>query len=192
MRDMRDIERYLSDRANCLDLEPWRREPVKIYLSGPIEYDNPGHNWRDTPKQVMAEEFKLNVFDPFADPKQQFAESLRESLDEENWNAAGKIAHDFVRKDLAIVDRADFIVAYLPKGVPTTGTHHEIIWANNAKKPTLLVCPQGKKHHPAWYFGFIDPDFMFGSWVDLYDYLREVDRGEHKDNDRWCYMYGLV
>jgi nucleoside 2-deoxyribosyltransferase len=184
--------KYFSDRQKCTNLEEWRRERVKVYLSGPIEHDDPDHNWRDNPKRVLTERFKINVFDPFADPKQQFSDTLRESLDSGDWKTAGEIAHGFVRKDLALVDRADFIVAYLPKGVCTTGTHHEIIWANNAKKPTLLVCPQGKKYHPAWYFGFIDPQFMFGSWDELYDYLEEVDEGKHKDNDRWEVMYGVV
>jgi hypothetical protein len=103
-----------------------------------------------------------------------------------------KIAKAFVRKDLAMVDRADFTIAYLPSGVPTTGTHHEIINSNNAKKPTMLVCPQGKEFIPLWYYGFIPHEFMFGSWDGLWEYLCEVNKGKHVHNDRWAFTYGLV
>ncbi|NIQ15284.1 MAG: hypothetical protein GTO02_13085, partial [Candidatus Dadabacteria bacterium] len=44
------------------------------YLSGTIENDTSEHNWRDEPKRVLTEVFKINLFDPFADPKQVFAD----------------------------------------------------------------------------------------------------------------------
>jgi len=33
---------------------------------------------------------------------------------------------------------------------------------------------------------------MFDSWEDLYRYLREVNAGMHKDNNRWSFVYGLI
>ena len=165
---------------------------IRAYLSGPIECDDSENNWRLEPMGVFVNEFALNIFDPYSDPKQKFSEALLSARKDCDYDTVHKIMRNFVRKDLGMVDRSDFIIAYLPEKVPTVGTHHEIINAHNMKKPVLLVCPQGKENIPLWYFGFIPQEFMFGSWEDLYSYLREVDTGEHKNNTRWELVYGLV
>jgi hypothetical protein len=164
----------------------------KCYLSGAIEHGNTEHNWRNDPCRILREEFGINVFDPFSDPKQALTDELYKARDNKDYDTIVKIAKGFVRKDLCMVDRADFLIACLPYKVPTCGTHHEIINSNNAKKPTLLVCPQGKEFLPLWYYGFIPHECMFGSWQDLYEYLRQVNEGKYKDNNRWHYIYGMV
>jgi hypothetical protein len=164
----------------------------RCYLSGPIENDNPNGNWRTEPSKILREVFGIDLFDPHADPKQQWVGDLQKARDECNYSEMARIAKDFVSKDLTVVSRSDILIAYLPKGVPTTGTHHEIINSSNNKTPTLLVCPQGKQFVPLWYYGFIPHSVMFGSWEDLYGYLREVNEGLHKDNRRWHYIYGML
>lgn len=166
-------------------------ENTRCYLSGPIEHGN-GPDWRIGPKKVLTEEFRINLFDPFSDPKQQWVPLLNKARAEKNYDEMARIAANFVRKDLAVVDRQDFIISCLPYKVPTTGTHHEIINSVNAKKPTLLVCEQGKEFIPLWYYGFIPHEMMFGSWEECYAYLRSVNAGKHKDNNRWAYVYGMV
>lgn len=164
----------------------------RVYLSGPIE-NGDGSNWRDEPTKILTERFKINIFDPFKDPKQQWLPALKEARENEDYDEIQKIARSFVRKDLCMVDRSDFLIAYLPHKVSTTGTHHEIINSVNAKKPTLLVCPQGKQYAPLWYFGFISHEVVFGSWEALYEYLEKVNQGEYKGkNHRWDYVYGLI
>ena len=165
---------------------------TRLYISGPIEHGISGFNWRTEPIKVFTQEFHMDVFDPFDDPKQQWTSSLSEAREKKDYDTMRNICKAFVRKDLAIVDRCDCLIGYLPKGVCTTGTHHEIINSSNAKKPTLLVCPEGKECVPLWYFGFINHNSMFGSWEDLYVYLREVNAGLHKDNDRWSFTYELI
>jgi hypothetical protein len=132
------------------------------------------------------------MFDPFSDPKQQWLPVLKECRDKKDYDTMSKIAKVFVRKDLAMVDRADLLIAYLPYKVPTTGTHHEIINSNNAKKPTLLVTDDDISYIPLWYYGFIPTEFMFKSWTALYEYLESVNRGEQKHNDRWSFIYGDI
>jgi len=164
----------------------------KLYLSGPIEYDV-SVNWRDNPKKILVEEFDINVFDPFADPKQQWVATLKEAQKNKDHDTIVRICKSFVRKDLCMVDRADFTIAYVPHKVPTTGTTHEIINSNNAKKPTLLVTDSPDiTYIPLWYFGFIPTEFMFAGWDSLFVYLREVNEGRHRHNDRWSYIYGEV
>lgn len=163
----------------------------RCYLSGPIENDT--HvDWRVEPRHVLQSIYKIELFDPFADPKQQFVPALKQARIDKDFETMARIAKAFVRKDLAMVDRADMTIAYVPHGVPTTGTHHEIINSNNAKKPTLLVCPQGKEFVPLWYYGFIPHEFMFGSWDELWGYLGGVAAGSQVGSDRWAYIYGLV
>ena len=164
----------------------------RCYLSGPIQFGDTT-NWRDYPKQVLAEEFGLLVSDPFADPKQQWVPTLTKAQQDKDTETIVKIAKGFVRKDLCLVDRSDLLIAYLPYKVPTTGTHHEIINSNNAKKPTLLVTNLDHiSYIPLWYFGFIPTEFMFVGWESLFVYLREVNDAKHKHNNRWSYIYGEI
>lgn len=163
----------------------------RLYLSGPIEHDSVDANWRTEPVKVLSEQFGIDVFDPFDDPKQKWTPMLVEARKNKDIEEMERICSMFVRKDLCMVDRADFIVAYLPKGVPTFGTTHEIISANNQKKPVILVCPDGWEYNPAWFFGF-KKIIKLSDWSNLYAYLQEVDDGKHKDNDRWAYTYGLI
>lgn len=162
-----------------------------VYLSGPIEFDK-DISWRDEPKSVLTNKFKLNIFDPFEDPKQKNTKALLKARESKDFKEVRKIVKSFVRKDLTKVDHSHLLIAYLPKGVPTTGTHHEIINANNRKIPVLLVCPQGKEFIPLWYFGFIKHERMFGSWNDLYKFLQNVNEGKYLKDDRWAYIYGLI
>lgn len=166
----------------------------RAYLSGAIEHDkSSNHNWRIEPTKTLINRFEIDLFDPFNDPKQQWTEVLQKAREEGDIETVSRVAKTFVRKDLASVDRADILIAYLPWKVPTTGTHHEIINSNNAKKPTLLVTDgRDITYLPLWYFGFIPVEFMFCSWDHLYNYLQEVDDGKHRDNIRWSFVYGDI
>lgn len=165
----------------------------KVYLSGPIQYDISNVNWRTEPIKILKERFKLDVFDPFSDPKQQWLPTLKEAKNNKDYKTISTIAKDFVRKDLAIVDRSDLLIAYVPDKVPTVGTVHEIINSNNQKKPTLLVSSTNDiVDIPIWYYGFISLDFMFPNWNALYDYLEDVNQKKHINNDRWRYIYDEI
>lgn len=164
----------------------------QVYISGAIEADNSNFNWRELVKKVLKEQFNLDVFDPFSDAKQNWGPTLKEAKDKEDWETVRDIARRFVRKDLSVVDCSDFVIARARHDIPTVGTWHEVINAWNAKKPVLLVNETGKKNIPAWLHGFVYHKYMFGSWVDLYSYLKEVDEGKHQYDFRWSYVYGLI
>jgi hypothetical protein len=163
----------------------------QCYLSGAIE-NGDGPNWRIEPSQRLSDDFGINVFDPFIDPKQQWAVPLRVAREQCDYDEMERIATDFVGKDLSTVTKSDLLIAYLPFKVATTGTTHEIIEAVRCKMPVLLVCPQGKQFNPLWYFGFIKHHYMFGSWEELYAYLAEVDAGNMKHHKRWRLIYGMI
>jgi len=164
----------------------------RAYLSGPIQFAR-DDRWREYPTAVMTEKFKINLFDPFKDPKQNVNEKIKSAQNENDIQTLVTIAKGFVRKDLGLIDRCDFIVAYVPYGVQTVGTVHEIINSNNAKKPTMLVTNrESLKYIPLWYFGFVPTRYMFTSWDRLFTYLSEVDEGLHRHDDRWSIVYGDV
>lgn len=164
-----------------------------MYLSGPIEFDNMDFNWRVEPTEVMAQKFGVNVSDPFADPKQAEWGNLSKARDEKDFEEIRRIGRSFVRKDLGTIDRQDFLVAYLPYGVPTCGTHHEIINSHDRQKPTLIVSgKKGKEYIPPWYYGFIHYRYFFNSWAELYDYLAEVNDGKHTDDWLWSMVYEII
>lgn len=193
-----NLQQGFSDRP-ILQLSDRHLLGKRVYLSGPIQNDTSSVNWREEPKRVLTERFGVDLFDPFCDPKQQWTPTLLKAQEDRNYESMKTIARSFVRKDLAMVDRADIVIAYLPYDMslptphitPTTGTVHEIINSNNAKKPTLLVTNHTDKAYlPLWYYGFIPHECMFAGWDALYDYLAEVDVGLHRGDDRWSYVYG--
>ena len=163
----------------------------KVYISGPIEHDNKSFNWRIEPTKVFTELFGLDVFDPFSDPKQQWVPDLITAKTNRDFDEMARIARRFVRKDLQVVQRTDIVVAYLPHGIPTTGTHHEILNSWSYKNPTLLVSDR-KEDIPLWYYGFIDHKYMFGGFTDLYEYFQEIEAGKHVDDLRWAMIYNLI
>lgn len=167
----------------------------RVYLSGPIEFDISGINWRPEIKETLKSRFGLNIFDPFDDPKQSKTTELNTYKNAENFDKVAEIASDFVSKDLIEVDKADMVIANLPYGVPTVGTIHEIVNAVNRKIPTLVVCTKGKKYMSSWLFGVLKNKhqyYLHGSWESLYNYLDEVNSKKHIEDRRWKYVYGVI
>jgi hypothetical protein len=83
----------------------------KCYLSGAIEHDKCGTNWRPAVIQELSQRFGVNVFDPFGDPKQKMGPRLKDAKERGDLKAMQEIASKFVRKDLGEVDRSDFIIS---------------------------------------------------------------------------------
>jgi len=159
----------------------------RVYLSQPLEFAD-DYSWRTEVKNRLKSEFGLKVFDPSDDPKQGVIEEIYKLRQAEDYDKLSKLAWSFVRKDLGICDRADMIIAYVPKDVKTTGVVHEIVNSNNAKKLTLLVEGTCKSKVPLWYFGFIDHNHIFGKWEELFKYLQEVNEGKHQDDPRLFFL----
>lgn len=164
----------------------------RFYLSSPIEHAPNETNWVKDISKVLKNEFKIEVFNPIEDKKQQWAPQLKKYKEERNFKGVRKIAKKFVKKDLGLVCRSDVLVAFLPYKICTTGVYHEIIQANLEKKPTLLVSDSGIQNIPAWFFGFIPLRYMFDDVDCLYKYLRKVDSGKCKKDSRWWFTYNMI
>src|SRR4051812_5241166 len=97
----------------------------RVYLGGPIQYDTSPVNWRIAVKEVLINEFKLDLTDPFDSEKQHLAPKLKEAAEREDITAMVEVAKAFVRADLHSIDFSHFTISYLPYRIPTTGTCHE-------------------------------------------------------------------
>ncbi len=74
----------------------------RVYLSAPIEHEGEANNWRQVTKQVLVSQFGLEVFDPYADPKQQWAPSLVKAREEKDYESIKRVSKNFVRKEGAL------------------------------------------------------------------------------------------
>jgi len=166
-----------------------------VYLSGPIEKDTSGIDWRPKVRETLQTKYNINVFDPFIDPKQDKVKELNAAKEQQDFDEIARIAADFVSKDLTEVDRCHFLIAHLPPNTPTVGTIHEIINAINRKIPTLIVCSGGKTSVSSWIYGILKNKhqwYIHGNWDSLFNYLDEVNENKHIGDNRWRYVYGII
>lgn len=164
----------------------------KLYLSGPIEFGDNSFNWRTNVIDTLTNRFEIDVYDPFSDPKQQWAPDIITAKQRGDFDTVTEIAKQFCEKDLKIVDRTDILCAYVPYKVSSVGTTHEIINASNLKKPVILVADGDKRTISAWFFAFIPHSHMMNNWEELYVFLDDVNKGSMKDHRRWKYLYDLL
>jgi nucleoside 2-deoxyribosyltransferase len=163
----------------------------RCYIARPIEFaKNKNINFTKLEKFLKLNNVKI------LDPKKIKFHGISEIKDRKklfknnNFEEIRSQMKIIVRKDLRCVDISDFIIAFLPKGVRTTGTIHEIIESDRQNKPTLLVCPEGKKYIPAWFFGIIKLEYMFNSIDELIEYLNKINSLKEiiKIDDRWQFI----
>lgn len=91
--------------------------------------------------------------------------------------------------DLRMVDLSDFIIVHVDNDIATCGTIEEITTANRSKKPIIVHCAQGKMACPGWIFGMIPHKMIFGSWLEVKEYLRYIhDQGTQQEDKRWYFF----
>ena len=96
---------------------------------------------------------------------------------------------DIAAVDLRMVDIAHFVIMYTDIDVHMCGSYHEAFVAIQQKKPLLVVCKQGKEYMPNWMFGVMPHEHMFSSWLDLINYISNVNMGhETNDYNRWRFF----
>jgi len=168
---------------------------LRCYLSYPIEFASSEESFN---KEILCSFLEMKgtkILDP---KKIKFdgiseIEERKQLFEDNDFKEIRKQMKKIVRKDLRCVDISDFIIALLPKDIKTTGTTHEIIESDRQRKPTLIVCPEGIKHIPIWFFGIVPVQYMFDSIEKLVEYLNFID--EHDMDcedaifdDRWQFI----
>jgi hypothetical protein len=164
---------------------------TKTYLVGAMQYAN-GEDWRN---EIQSELIKRNitVFNPYHKPfikDVQEGDIVRSTLnglmEEEKYDEVQKRVKPIRSYDLNLVDRSDFITAYIIPDVPTIGTVEELVTAVRMKKPTFIAIEGGKKKCPLWYFGMFPHKYFYGSLNEMLDMICKIDDGiQEIDSDRW-------
>jgi len=162
-----------------------------VYLAGPIhDVSDDGKGWRQilTPR---LKEFGISVEDPthksiygvgeVGDDKNLFKKLAKErkfiELKEKFWPV--------IRKDLRMIDKVDFIIALYSPKVKMLGTIHELVIAQNERKPILLYCEESELDElNPWILTFTKKGCFFTNWDDIINHLKEVDKGNF-DYDYW-------
>lgn len=161
---------------------------LRCYLAGPIEFSQNEIDKTELVNFLVSK--KVKVLDP---KKITFGGEIselknrNELFEKEDFQTIREQMKKIVRKDLRCVDISDFIIAFLPKDVRTTGTIHEIIEADRQKKPVLIICQEGVKYIPAWVFGIVPLRYMFNSIENIINYLKYIDKipNVHLKDERW-------
>lgn len=164
---------------------------TKSYLVGSMEYEE-GRDWREKATTAL-HKMGVTVFDPYHKPyvkdvceDEVAREKLYEWKENEEWDRLAERFKTVRAYDLGLVDRSDFIIAYINPRVPSWGTAEEIVTACRAKKPTFIIIEGGKKATPLWIFGMFPHKFIYDSLDEVIEVLRKIDSGEKEvDSDRW-------
>lgn len=168
---------------------------MKVYLSGAMDrVPDGGVGWRSSISSIMMK-MGIGVLNP-CDKPMKFVEE-NENTRQEIWDAkndkdfvkARKIMKPICYSDLRMVDVADFLIVYLDVDVHYAGTYHELALGIMQKKPTLIMCEQGKSRIPNWWWGVIPHELFFSTWDELLSYLKSVNKGENVDDlGRWRFF----
>ena len=168
-------------------------DKTKSYLIGYMEYGD-GSKWREKVAEELAP-LGVTCFDPYKKP---FESEIKEDaetqayLKEQRASNLGYV-HDHMKEviafDLAMVDRSDFIICVINPKIPTYGTTHEIVVANQAKKPIFIAVEGGVKETPLWLAGLIKPSYFYNSIEEIIDKLKKINSNEIQVNsDRWRFF----
>lgn len=172
-----------------------RLRGLRCYEAGAIDRAHDGGvGWRQEISNWLKQKGVI-VFDPTCKPIDQAGENLSAMDKRRAWKTDGRwdLLQNHMRRirtvDLRMVDIVDFLVVHIDLDVYACGTMEEIFWANRMKKPTLVVCHQGKSQIPDWLFGTLPHEHLFGSFEDLLSYLDYVDTAEDVSTiDRWLFF----
>jgi len=167
---------------------------TRAYLAGNMETVADFQSWRD---EVTVKLNKMGVIclDPSKETfintraeNEEFRDSLirlRESDVPGDFEKMQEIMKSIIRKDLRLVDLADFIICFLTPESPTYGTTHELVNAANDRKPIVFVMRDYKKI-PLWVSRYSKKSEIFQDIDGLVGYLQEVNDGKVTlDENRW-------
>lgn len=165
---------------------------ITIYLAGPIDCAvDLGVGWRQEFKQ-RSTGLDVDFLDPTQKPKGLLSETKKEfdmceaMRSDNKWQELADFVKKIIRVDLKLVDKSDVLVAYIDKNIYMCGTMHEIVVANQQKKPIMLIVNGGKPRCPGWLFGLVEPDNIFDSIESCINKLHIIDKCDKKKlDDKW-------
>ena len=89
--------------------------------------------------------------------------------------------------DLALMDKADFVIFVYDPDIVTCGSWEEFFTANRIKRPIFFINTKGKKRTPLWVFWTLkNHHYIYNSVNECVNMIQKINSGEISlDSDRW-------
>ena len=155
------------------------------YLAGNLENvsGDESSNWRGWFKRSVAEmgikclDPTKTVFKNFPVEHEGFQREVKEMRENHEFDELNRKMLDVRRRDLAMVDKCEFVVANIDPSKPTWGTTEELAMAIRMNKPIYLVIKGGLKNIPLWVAGMVKPDSWYASLETVVMDLWRINSG---------------
>jgi hypothetical protein len=170
-----------------------RLNGCKALFIGAMEKDREGGA---SIREYVKKEMKgvgVTLWDHYANPimndategDDELFEQLLQLREERDYD--GIAAHKQIRmNDLALIDRADFIICQIDMEKLSCGTWEELFTANRRKAPIFIHAVQGKHNLPFWMFWTLPHKYFYNDLDDIIDTLYKINAGDVEiDSDRW-------
>lgn len=169
------------------------KEAMRVYLSSPYEHSRAETSWKTKVTAFMQKclDERVEAVDPCPDACDEtpFIDEMKAN---EDWVGMYSFCANIVEGDLAMLNRCEGMIAYLPFDAKTFGTTHEIVYALDNRIPVVLVMPEGVDKVSHWLWGILGPNRLFDNLEEAAATLvrrMQVIRGE-KLNDSVHYPSG--
>ena len=176
-------------------MEAKKLKNTRCVLSGPIDrVSDDGVVWRNYLKKKFEElNFGIKIFDPCDKPKHLGSEigaekhHVKKLLLEGKWEEAKQFVASFRHFDLRAIDWCDFVIAKIDLDTHMCGTYDEIFLAEREHKTIFVIMgkDQKKTDIPSWLVSFINEYEIFETEDECVEYLKKIDSGEIKMDERW-------
>jgi len=164
---------------------------TKVYLAGNMEYTDDSKDWRRYVTKEL-EKLDIKVLSPLDtmfmfqnNEGEEDRKRLKLAREMGDYDYVSNYMKGVVQKDLRLIDLSDYIIVNLEIQKPTFGTMHEIVVADQQKKPIFLVV-NNKANTPLWLLGLLKPQYIYNNIDEALEMIRRINSGV-KDIDlrRW-------
>lgn len=164
---------------------------TKCYTIGNMEYAD-GSSWRTKVEEALLPR-NITVFNPYnhhfindVDETPDVRVRMRGAMHREEYDTVAEWSKLIRRFDLNLVDRSDFIIAYVIPNVGSWGTAEELSTAIAARKPIFIIMDGGKKNTPLWLMGQLKHKFIYDTLDQALEMITNIDDGKVViDNPVW-------
>lgn len=171
-------------------------ENTRCYLSGHMQYDQAGHEWRKivseslTPMGIKILNPYEKVFVDFNDPDSKDNNGDYSHLKECVKRGELQRVHDEFaprrNEDLRCCDVCDFSIVRILPEVASWGTMEEVVTLNRAKKPCFIVVVGGIEKTPIWLVSMFKPNYFYNDLNESIEMIQAINNGDKEvDSDRW-------
>lgn len=155
---------------------------TKVYTIGAMEYAD-GSNWRTTVENTLMPR-NITVFNPYKKPfindcdeSPDVRVRMRGHMERGEYEIVSSWSKSIRRFDLNLVDRSDFIIAYILPSTASWGTAEELATAVAARKPIFVIVEGGKQNTPLWLMGQLKHKYIYNNLDEALTMIKNIDDG---------------